>query len=109
MILKRNHFFILSFCCLIFACGEGLYVPMSTDAKEQSKLIAGRNLYIAKCSNCHNLYLPEKFSDAKWNRKLDTMQVRAKINNIDRELIYHYIISHPKAEQVILKADTLRK
>jgi mono/diheme cytochrome c family protein len=96
MILKRNHFFILAICCLIFSCGEALYVPMSLDADEQSKLVAGRKLYIEKCSNCHNLYLPQNFSDEKWNRKLDTMQIRAKINVTQRELIYHYIVSHPR-------------
>jgi len=97
--MKPNLLFISLFVfatCMIMSCNETLYVPVSSDKTEQTKLLDGRKLYVQKCSNCHNLYLPERLSDENWNRKLDTMQVRAKINNAERDLIYHYIISHPK-------------
>lgn len=84
----------------MISCNETLYIPISNDTSEQSKLIAGRTLYVQKCSSCHNLYLPERFSDEKWDKKLDTMQVRAKIDNSERQLIYHYIISHPQKAKV---------
>ncbi len=90
------HHIILLLASMLIACNATLYVPSSSEPIEQNKLLAGRNLYVQKCSNCHNLFLPERFTDEKWNSKLDTMQVRAKINNNERELIYHYIISHPK-------------
>ena len=96
MTQKPYYILIFLYCILIFACSETLYVPASPNSDEQAKLISGRNLYIDKCSNCHNLYLPERLSDENWNKKMDTMQVRAKINNAERDLIYHYIISHPK-------------
>jgi hypothetical protein len=81
---------IVSF--IIIGCSPMLYIPKSTDAKEQQQLLTGRKLYVKHCSGCHNLYLPKQFTVEVWKDNLDTMQTRAKINSEEKELILRFLL-----------------
>ncbi len=85
---------------LIFsACSTALYLPSDMDAKASmiplDSLMKGRKLYINKCSSCHNLYLPEKYTTAGWDTLLPRMQERAKISNSEINIIKKYLFVKP--------------
>ncbi|MDQ6609355.1 MAG: hypothetical protein M3Y85_06005 [Bacteroidota bacterium] len=86
---------IIFACCIILSCSQQLYVPNSTDATQQQQLLSGRKLYVAHCGSCHNLHLPKEFDTNGWKKQLNEMQVKAKITDEEKGLIYKYLISQP--------------
>ncbi|HKR07360.1 MAG TPA: hypothetical protein VJY62_22190 [Bacteroidia bacterium] len=81
--------------CFIWSCSQSLYMPASTDSTKQQELLAGRKLYVDHCSNCHNLHLPKEYDAAGWKKQLDEMQVKAKITDEEKQLIFQYLTSQP--------------
>ncbi len=75
-------------------CSSALYKPtpenVTSDASLQ-ELQEGRKLYLNKCGGCHTLILPEKHNAKQWKYWVDTMQVKAKINPAEKELILKYL------------------
>jgi len=92
---KIKTIIIIFICATIFSCSTQLYLPASTDATEQQQLLLGRNIYIAHCGSCHNLHLPKEYDATAWQKQLDEMQVKAKINDEEKTLIFHYLTSQP--------------
>lgn len=82
--MRRKEIFIAIMCYMIVSCSQQLYKPVSSDEKEQHELLMGRQLYIDRCSNCHNLHLPNEFSGEVWAMKIDKMQQRAKITDEEK-------------------------
>lgn len=84
------------------SCVASLYVPTEIDAKVFNTTLAalktGRELYINKCSGCHNLYLPASYRKQEWQQLMDKMQKPAKIDNSQKELIMKYIETKAKTE-----------
>jgi len=93
------HAFITFLFVVLFfwACGPTLYIPQSADAETQVKLLTGRKLYIEKCSGCHNLFLPQQFTAVQWELNLNEMQERSTISNLQKELIWNYLVQRSKA------------
>jgi hypothetical protein len=78
-----------------FSCTSALYIPSEnhvTYTADLAGLQAGRKLYISKCSSCHTLYLPEKYSNQDWHRWVDKMAPRAKIDTLERRQILNYVL-----------------
>ena len=66
------------------------YSTRKVDIQEE---ISGKQLYQSKCTKCHKLIEPKKFKQEKWEKMIKKMQKRAKINDVEREKIYSYIVS----------------
>jgi hypothetical protein len=81
---------------LIYGCSPSLYKPNVADSKLQESLLAGRKLYVARCSNCHNLHLPKEFTSEAWRKQVDLMQVRAGISVDEKNLILNYLLYDKK-------------
>jgi mono/diheme cytochrome c family protein len=79
---------------LVYACSQTLYVP-TDDMSQYEQLTAGRKLYVDHCSGCHNLHFPHEFTADQWKTQLEEMQVKAKISDDQKELIFQYLISQP--------------
>lgn len=94
----RKHFLFSSLVLLLLtSCSTTLYQPVNNiNNTLVEDLKKGRELYVNNCASCHQLYMPNKYTDEKWKINLDEMQVRAKITNSEKELIYQYIINVPK-------------
>ncbi len=90
----RYLFYLLLF--IIIACAPSLYEPHLEDPVVQAKLLAGRKLYIEKCSGCHNLFLPEQFREDQWERNLEEMQQRAMIDDEQKKSIQDYLVFKSK-------------
>ncbi len=88
---------LLSPFLFLFSCGPALYLPIANKESEpQENLIQGRKLYINTCGSCHQLYLPNRFATATWEKNLNEMQPKAKITDEQKLLIYKYLINAPK-------------
>jgi cytochrome c2 len=93
--MKKYLLYCLTF--LLFSCSSQLYVPTeATSNISLEDLKTGRAIYTKKCSSCHQLHLPNEYTEKVWLTNLNEMQNRAKISDTDKELIYQYITNAPK-------------
>jgi hypothetical protein len=82
---------------LLISCSTQLYVPIdSVNSVSLADLKTGRETYVNKCASCHQLYLPNKYTEKVWMNNLNEMQVRAKITDHEKQLIYQYLTSTPE-------------
>ncbi|HEY6906005.1 MAG TPA: hypothetical protein VI230_00970 [Ignavibacteriaceae bacterium] len=81
---------IAAFILMVFmaACNQGYIVRMN----ESTNYPEGRNLFVSKCNACHQLYSPDRFNSAGWDSILVPMQLKAKINDEQRNAIYNWIL-----------------
>jgi mono/diheme cytochrome c family protein len=87
----------LSLSLILASCTTSLYVPSRSFGSISSEdLKKGRQLYITNCASCHTLYLPNQYDAVTWQHNLDEMQERAKINDMEKKLIFDYLVSAPK-------------
>jgi hypothetical protein len=79
------------------ACTPALYRPSPELADKSGysfeKLQQGRQLYIDHCGSCHPLHLPNEFSEKVWRSKIDTMKIKAKITDSEKQEILDYLLS----------------
>jgi hypothetical protein len=80
---------------VIFACSPALYLPTLGDSQKTGvpadTLAAGRKLYVDKCSGCHSLYLPERFTEKQWEDIMPLMQMKANCSDQDIIMITKYL------------------
>jgi hypothetical protein len=83
-----------------FSCQSALFMPSLWDAEQThipfDSLMRGRNLYIDNCSNCHNLYRPQEYTQDEWLDVFPKMKRKAKISSHQAELIQDYLFVHCK-------------
>ena len=58
--------------------------------------LQGQKIYTEKCGACHNLFKPEKFSEAKWRHEVPEMAKLAKISSEDENLVLTYVLESIK-------------
>ncbi len=87
---------------IAYGCKSSFYVPTEQQAVQYhqtlGELISGRQLYLSKCSSCHNIYLPDNYSQTQWKNILDKMQERSKISDTEKEKIFNYLLVFAKPE-----------
>ena len=52
----------------------------------------GRDLYISKCGGCHQLFDPNSYTKADWNKIMVAMQEKSKIDDQQKDEILNWII-----------------
>lgn len=91
---------VLFMLSTMVACSPQLLMPLSSDADRAQQrypgidsvaLAQGRNFYILKCSSCHQLYKPEKFTLQQWENLFPEMEVEAKLTPAESESISRYL------------------
>ncbi|MDD5149727.1 MAG: hypothetical protein PHC28_04515 [Flavobacterium sp.] len=88
---------LLASILLLISCSSQLYIPIeSTSTVSLEDLKTGRDIYVKKCSSCHQLHLPSQYNEKVWSSNLNEMQDRAKITDEEKQLIYQYIVNAPK-------------
>ena len=60
---------------------------------DTASLAHGRNLYVARCAGCHVLYRPDGYDDDAWRKWVRKMQVKAKLDEGQAELVLRYVLS----------------
>jgi len=96
LICSKKTFKIINLIVItvLVSCSTALYIPsesQQTASANLSQLQEGRKLYIQKCGSCHTLYLPEKYTKLQWQQSLDKMQLKASIDNHQKEQILKYL------------------
>jgi cytochrome c2 len=66
----------------------------ATDAistkKETKEVVAGKEVFKAKCGRCHELKAPENYTAAKWVKIVDWMAPKAKLDASEKENVLAY-------------------
>lgn len=97
----RNSLLLLGLA-LVAACSSALYMPTSADADRAGistdHLMVGRTLYINKCGSCHNLHLPEQYTQKQWLKEMPEMQKKAKITEEESKQITSFLLARCKSE-----------
>lgn len=96
MLSKTRKFagFSLSIAVVLIACKTVLYLPMEGPGltrEEARELSLGRAVYISKCSSCHTLYRPEKYSPAEWKSQVGRMSARSKLTSEEEARVVKYL------------------
>lgn len=85
---------------MLLSCAVTLYLPTENDAIKYNtsleSLHQGRNLYLNSCKRCHPLHKPSAYTTERWTRNLNKMQKRAKIDDAQKKLIFHYLETNAK-------------
>jgi cytochrome c5 len=70
----------------------------ATEAKKKLGLLmtAGKEAYSVKCTKCHEAFEPTKFNAAKWEKVIDWMGPRAKLEAHEKEAILAYVKNNAK-------------
>lgn len=95
------------FCLVIFisviiiACSSKTFAPTNEQMNAMQQKVpditlanakAGYKLYSEKCSACHQLYRPGKYTIAQWNTILPKMFLKAKLSSDSQQkLIQDYL------------------
>ena len=97
----KNSLLVLALA-LVVGCSTALYMPTSVDADRAGvspeKLMNGRTLYINKCGSCHNLHLPEQYTQKQWLKVMPEMQKKSKITDEETKQITDFLLVRSKAE-----------
>jgi len=75
---------------VLIACKTALYIP-GTTVEEVRELSLGRAAYIGKCSSCHTLYRPEKYTPAEWQSQVVRMSARSKLTKEEEVQVVKYL------------------
>ncbi len=84
---------------LIFAAATGLNFCAAAGEPVIDQTVAARKLYLNRCSKCHKLYVPSKYSDLQWQRWMEKMGRKAKLQPEQQAVVSNYIeteLRHPK-------------
>jgi cytochrome c5 len=82
------------------SCAAALPAPNALDARRiadryphatVADLELGRSLYSKRCSSCHVLFEPARFSGARWQKELGQMRDRAGLKGDEERLILQYL------------------
>ena len=102
--MKKIYWILL--LLFLTACSSKLVIPSSFDLpKMQVKIPSmtiekankGHDLYVHRCSSCHHLHDPGKFTDNQWTSILAKMLPKAKVTALtDQQLITDYLKSLSK-------------
>lgn len=83
------------------ACGSKatLYTPSSENVNKVitaslDELNQGKDLFAAKCGQCHALPSPKSREPQKWKQVMNVMSVKAKLTPEENRLVTSYLLNH---------------
>lgn len=94
-------------CCFVLAvvsCHKKVYSGSAETKNVGAKktytteqLVQGETIFRQSCKKCHQLHMPEEFTETKWNKVLPKMISRAGLDPNQAELVSAWIHAHVKA------------
>lgn len=109
--MKKRIVLLVAFTAVLFSCSDKVLVqasepavvsppeppvPVIADvpsAPTPESISQGKELYDAKCGNCHKLFTPSDFSAEHWVPILKRMQKQAKLDDLQMKLVDDYVFS----------------
>ena len=52
---------------------------------------AARKIYVAKCAKCHKFHEPRKYSEADWDKWMDSMARKSKLSKAQASSLRKYL------------------
>jgi len=95
---------VLLICCK----GTQYLIPTDNDVTAANshwsgttltELKQGYDIFSDKCTDCHGIKKPQKWSEADWIKTMQTMGRKAKLDSNEYSLVLHYILA--KRETVL--------
>ena len=93
---------------LLLSCSGSIPEPTITQVERASQrwpgtnsetLAQGRQIYVTKCSGCHSVKVPSRYSEVQWDTLMRTMGTQAKLNKDEYEKILHYVFMTSKEKR----------
>jgi mono/diheme cytochrome c family protein len=103
--MKLILFLCILIALVIVSCSGSIPEPTPLQAEwaaqrwkgtDIAALSEGRNIYINRCSRCHGLKNPEHYTAVQWDKILNIMGKKAKLNDNEFEKVSHYVITMAK-------------
>ena len=99
----RYLFLATATAALLVACAR-TQLPSATPVDAQrasvkwpgttvSQLNEGRQLYLSKCSSCHQPVQPGSIAPSDWPQHVDEMKTRSKLDKHEAVLIERYLVT----------------
>lgn len=63
---------------------------------EETTVLAGQDIYNAKCGRCHGLKVTTDFTAERWAGILSVMAPKANLTDAERENVYAYVKANAK-------------
>ena len=99
----RIFFFIFLLFIVIICCkSTQTLIPTQKDVTvaqahwqgiTMDQLSQGYNIFMDKCTDCHGVKKPEKYSNDDWYKIMKTMGRKAKLDSTKYYLVLHYILA----------------
>jgi cytochrome c5 len=91
--MKTKLIAIASFFLIISACSSSKAITKesNTIAVKMNKDEAGKMIYEANCSKCHDLYAVDKYTAAEWEPIVYRMQKKGKISDDEIKVIIDFL------------------
>ncbi len=90
---------------IFFSCAGTIPSPTEIDVQRAKlrwpgtriqDLNDGRTFYINRCSGCHSLHSPKRFTEQQWKKIFPEMKTRAHLKEDDSKLVYRYLLTLAK-------------
>ncbi len=94
--MKKTIYFVIAIFAIV-SCSTNKKVVetpkevVTTETTMAQIIENGKNLFEARCGNCHDLPNPKAFSAQEWKPIMLSMQGKAKISDGEREEVYKYL------------------
>ena len=75
-------------------------VKPKDDKKKMLLISNGKEVYSVKCSKCHEAHEPKEYSEAKWEKLVEWMAPRAKLEANEKEAVLAYVKYNAKKQLV---------
>ena len=75
---------------------SGTKVAPKEKSAEETTILAGQNIYNAKCGRCHGLKITTDYTAERWANILAVMAPRANLTDAERENVYAYVKANAK-------------
>ncbi len=79
-----KFFFGFIVSLVLFGCSNPAF-------KHVTKFPEGQNFYFSKCGGCHKIYNRNNYSPIQWEKIMNDMKDRSKLNEMDFNSILEYL------------------
>ncbi len=78
---------------VLFSCGPKPAGVLGAKTITAEHLAQGKTIYYNSCGKCHDLPSPSEHSAQDWVGIMNSMAPKAKLNDMQHQIVYDYIVS----------------
>jgi nitrate/TMAO reductase-like tetraheme cytochrome c subunit len=89
--MKFKIFTFFAVATIAVSCATKATIP---EVVSETDLAEGKILLESRCIQCHQIYEPKSFDKKEWKHITHSMQKKAKLNAVEINKVYNYIVSN---------------